>query len=103
LYVNLEQYPSPPYFPKKFSGLVDSSASSIFSNEKTSNNVCTSQKINRRRFREGQILTWSITSFNILQAIGLPFPSVPNVYKSFLYPIEPNPKLFEEFLKGSTS
>ncbi len=71
LYVNLEQYPSPPYSPKKFSELVDSSVSSLFSDEETSNSVCSSQKIHVRGFREGQILTWSATGFNILQTIGI--------------------------------
>jgi hypothetical protein len=92
LYVNLEQYPSPPYSPKKFNELIDFGASNLFSDEETSSSVCTSQKINVRGFREGQILTWSTASFNILQAIGLLFPNVPNTYKSFVYPLEPNPK-----------
>jgi hypothetical protein len=54
-------------------------------------------------FREGQILTWSVEGFDILQAMGLLLPSVPNTYKSFLYPLEPNPKQLEEFLEGCIS
>jgi hypothetical protein len=79
-----------PHSQEKFGELVDFGASSLFSNEETSSSVCSSQKINVKGFREGQILTWSVASFNILQAIGLPFPSVPNAYKSFLYPLEHN-------------
>jgi hypothetical protein len=71
LYVNLEQYPSPPYCPKKFGELIDFGVNSLFSDEETSNSVCSSQKINVKGFREGQILMWSITSFNIFQTIGI--------------------------------
>jgi hypothetical protein len=92
LYVNLKQNPSPPYSPKKFGELVDFGASNLFSNEETSSTICISQKINVKGFREGQILTWSTTGFNILQAIGLLFPNVPNTYKSLLYPLKPNLK-----------
>jgi len=102
LSINLKQYPSPPYSPKKFSELVDFGASSPFNNEETSNNVCASQKINVKGFREGQILTWNTEGFNIMQAIGLPLPSVPNAYKSFLYPLKLNHKQLEEFLEGRT-
>jgi hypothetical protein len=56
-----------------------------------------------RGFRESQILTWSAASFDILQAIGLLLPSMPNVYKSFLYPLELNPKRLEEFFEGRTA
>jgi hypothetical protein len=44
-----------------------------------------------------KVLTWSVEGFDILQAMGLLLPSVPNTYKSFLYPLEPNPKQLEEF------
>jgi hypothetical protein len=103
LSINLKQYQSPPYSPKKIGQLVDFGASNPFNNEETSNNVCTSQEINVRGFREGQILTWSTEGFDIMQAIGLPIPSVPNAYKSFLYPLEFNLKQLEDFLEGRTS
>ncbi len=54
-------------------------------------------------YKEGQILTWSVEGFDILQAIGLLLPSVPNTYKSFLYPLEPKPKQLEEFIEGCIS
>jgi hypothetical protein len=92
LSANPKRYPSPPYSPKKFGELVDVGANNPFNDEETNSNVCTSQNINVRGFREGQILTWSVASFNILQAIGLSFPNVPNTYKSFMYPIKLNPK-----------
>ncbi len=102
LSINLKQYPSPPFSLEKFGELVDTNASNPFSNEKTSSNVCTSQNINVKGFREGQILTWSVVGFDILQTIGLPLPSMPNAYKSFLYRLEPNPKQLEEFFEGCT-
>ncbi len=103
LSINLKRYLSPLYSLEKFGELVDFGAISTFSNEKTSNSVCASQKINVKGFREGQILTWSVEAFDILQAIGLLLPSVPNTYKSFLYPLKPNPKQLEEFLEGCIS
>ncbi len=101
--INLRQYPSSPYSSKKFSELIESSASNPFSDEEISNNVYPSQKINVKGFKEGQILTWSVASFDILQAIGLLLPSMPNVYKSLFYPLEPNPKRLEEFFERRTS
>ncbi len=89
---NPEQYPLAPYSPEKFGELIDFGARNPFSDEETSNNVCISQKINVRGFREGQTLTWSIANFNILHATGLPLANVPNTYKSFLYLVKPNPK-----------
>ncbi len=103
LSINLEQYPSPPYSLEKFCELVDFCASNPFSNEETSNNVCASQKINVKRFKEGQILTWNTKGFDIMQAIGLLFPSVPNAYKSFLYPLKFNLKQLEKFLERHSS
>ncbi len=102
LSINLGQYPSSPYSPKKFNELIDSGASNLFSDEEISNSVYPSQKINVKGFREGQILTWSVVGFDILQTIGLPLPSMPNAYKSFLYRLEPNPKQLEEFFEGCT-
>jgi hypothetical protein len=101
LSINLGQYPSSPYSPKKFNELIDFGASNPFSDEEISNSVYPSQKINVKGFREGQILTWSVAGFDILQAIGLPLPSMPNAYKS-LYRLEPNPKRLEEFFEGCT-
>ncbi len=69
LYVNLEQYPSPTYSPEKFGELVDFNVNNLFHDEETNNNVYTSQKINVRGFKEGQILMWNAIGFNILQAI----------------------------------
>jgi hypothetical protein len=92
LSTNPNRYPSPPYSLEKFGELTNVGANNPFNDEKINSNFCVSQNINVRGFREGQILMWSVASFNILQAIDLPLPNVPNIYKSFMYLIKLNPK-----------
>jgi hypothetical protein len=78
--MNLEWYPSWPYFLKNFNELIKFGASSIFNNEKISMCVCISHKINVKGFKEGQILMWNALGFDILKAIDIQLPNAPNVY-----------------------